>query len=114
MITGRKAFPAEIDFWLDSDKYANFIQEGLDPSNQTLVFSIDMLRLSSIRSAISNFVRILTRKNIPVYFFDAPSSFNYAGKSVYISAKIGSKQDFDVAVGLALHEGAHTLLTPAL
>jgi hypothetical protein len=108
---GKSISPAEVDFWLDTDRYSNFIQEGLDPSNKTLVFSIDMVRLSSIRSAISNFVRILTRKSIPVYFNDADANVNFGGKVIYISAKITSKQDFDVAVGQALHEGAHTLKT---
>jgi len=102
--------PAEADFWLDTDKYANFFEEQLDP-NKGLVFSIDMVRLSSIRKAISNFVRILTRKNIPVYFNDMDANVNFGGKIIYISAKILNKQDFDVAVGQALHEAAHTLKT---
>lgn len=108
---GKKISPAEVDFWLDTDKYSNFIEEGLNSSNDVLVFSIDMVRLSSIRSAISNFVRILTRKVIPVYFCDCPDSFNYNGKCIYISAKINNKHDFDVAVGLALHEASHILFT---
>jgi hypothetical protein len=111
MHLGKKVSPAEVDFWLDTERYANFIEEGLDPKNKSLVFSIDMVRLASVRSAISNFVRILTRKVIPVYFCNSPDSFNYAGKQIYISAKINTKRDFDVAVGLALHEAGHTLLT---
>lgn len=109
MNRGNKISPAEIDFWLDSDKYSNFIEDGLDPVNKTLVFSIDMVRLSSIRAAISNFVRILTRKCIPVYFNDNNVNRNSQGKIIHISAKINTKADFDCAVGQALHEGAHTL-----
>ena len=111
MHLGKKVSPAEVDFWLDTERYANFIEEGLDPKNKSLVFSIDMVRLASIRSAVANFVRILTRRVIPVYFCNSPDSFNYAGKQIYISAKINTKRDFDVAVGLALHEAGHTLLT---
>ena len=112
MSHGGKISPAEVDFWLDLDKYSNFIEDGLDSANKTLVFNIDMVRLSSIRSAISNFVRILTRKPIPVYFHNRlNNSFNVNGSSIYISAKITNKKEFDAAVGLALHEGAHTLLT---
>lgn len=111
MHLGKKVSPAEVDFWLDTERYANFIEEGLDPKNKSLVFSIDMVRLASIRSAVASFVRILTRRVIPVYFCNAPDSFNYAGKQIYISAKINTKRDFDVAVGLALHEAGHTLLT---
>lgn len=103
--------PAEADFWLDTDKYANYFEEQLDPTNQGLIFNIDMVRLSSIRKAISNFVRILTRKNIPVYFNDMDANVNFGGKTIYISAKITTKQDFDVAVGQSLHEAAHTLKT---
>jgi hypothetical protein len=111
MHLGKKISPAEIDFWLDIDKYSNFIENELDSENKNLVFSIDMVRLASIRAVISNFVRILTRRVIPVYFCDAPNSFNYSGKQIYISAKINNKRDFDVAVGLALHEAGHVLLT---
>jgi hypothetical protein len=70
-----------------------------------------MVRLSSIRAAVASFVRILTRKVIPVYFSNTETSFNYSGKQIYISAKITTKKEFDVAVGLALHEAGHTLLT---
>ena len=111
MHLGKKISPAEVDFWLDTGKYSNFIEEGLDPKNKSLVFNIDMVRLASIRSAVSNFVRILTRRALPVYFCNSPDSFNLGGKQIYISAKITNKHDFDVAVGIALHEAAHTLLT---
>ncbi len=111
MHVGRKVSPAEVDFWLDVEKYSNFLEEGLDPKNKSLVFSIDMVRLSSIRAAIASFVRILTRKVIPVYFHNSQDTFNYSGKQIYISAKITTKREFDVAVGLSLHEAAHTLLT---
>ena len=103
--------PAEVDFWLDSDKYANYFEQATNPSTSTLVFNIDMVRLSSIRKAVSNFVRILTRQNIPVYFNDANANVNFDGKLIHISAQINSKRDFDVAVGQALHEGAHSIKT---
>lgn len=108
MKSGKTISPAEVDFWMDSDKYANFF--GNSP-NEKLTFSIDMVRLSSIRRAISNFVRILTRQNVPVYFNDADANVNFGGKTIYISAQINNKLDFDIAVGQALHEGAHTLKT---
>lgn len=110
MKKGKVISPAEVDFWLDADKYSNFF-EASDPSNDALVFSVDMVRLSSIRKAIANFVRILTRRNIPVYFNDADANVNFGGKVIYISAQLNTKADFDVAVGQALHEGAHTLKT---
>src|SRR5258705_230227 len=95
MHVGRKVSPAEVDFWLDVEKYSNFLEEGLDPKNKSLIFSIDMVRLSSIRAAIASFVRILTRKVIPVYFHNSTDTFNYSGKEIYISAKITTKREFD-------------------
>lgn len=110
MYKGKTISPAEVDFWLDSDKYSNFFDQ-VAATNKTLVFNVDMVRLASIRKAIANFVRILTRRNIPVYFNDASANVNFDGKVIYISAQINNKQDFDVAVGQALHEGAHTIKT---
>lgn len=110
MNKGKTLSPAEVDFWLDSDKYSNFFNQ-VAPSDKTLIFNVDMVRLASIRKAISNFVRILTRRNIPVYFNDESANVNFDGKLIYVSAQINNKQDFDVAVGQALHEGAHTLKT---
>lgn len=103
--------PAESEFWLDTGRYANYFDEQCHPTNGSMVFNIDMVRLSSVRRAISHFVRILTRQNIPVYFNDNGANVNFAGKKIYISAKITSKYDFDIAVGQALHEAAHTLKT---
>ncbi len=47
----RKVSPSEVDFWLDVEKYSNFIEEGLD-ATKPMVFSIDMVWLASIRSAV--------------------------------------------------------------
>lgn len=110
MYKGKTISPAEVDFWLDSDKYSNFFDQ-VASSNKTLAFNVDMVRLASIRKAVSNFVRILTRRNIPVYFNDASANINFNGKVIYLSAQINNKQDFDVAVGQALHEGTHTIKT---
>lgn len=107
----RQLSPAEAEFWLDTEKYANYFEENADPAYKGMIFNIDMVRLSSIRKAIAHFVRILTRQSIPVYFNDADANVNFGGKTIYISAKITNKQDFDVAVGQALHEAAHTLKT---
>jgi hypothetical protein len=110
MYKGKTISPAEVDFWLDSDKYSNFFDQ-VTSSNKTLIFNVDMVRLASIRKAIANFVRILTRCNIPVYFNDTSANINFEGKVIYISSQINNKQDFDVAVGQALHEGSHTVKT---
>ena len=65
-----------------------------------------LIRLSSARRAVANYVSILTNQNVPVVFND--NSVNSTdGKIVYISSDITKKDNFDVAVGLALHEGSH-------
>lgn len=102
--------PTEVDFWLDVEKYSNFLGGAINSADPT-IFNIDIIKLASIRKSITNFIRILTRKNIPVYFNNKNNNVNFDGKLIYISATINNKQDFDVAVGQALHEGAHSIKT---
>ena len=61
--------------------------------------------LGGYKRAISNFVNIVTEQNIPVVFNSKDESFT-DGKKVVIGSNIDDKK-FDVAVGLALHEGSH-------
>jgi hypothetical protein len=69
----------------------------------------DVFALSGYRNAISNFVSILTGQSIPVTFTTGHDSYT-DGEQVVLSGKIDSG-NFDVAVGLALHEGSHVKLT---
>jgi hypothetical protein len=94
------------DYWLDDIEELNFDSDDSIES----ALDLDMIRLASAKRAISNFVQILTNKNIPVYFNSKDINCT-DGKNVYISADIIKKNDFDPAVGLALHEGSHILLT---
>ena len=66
---------------------------------------IDLIKLSAYRRAISNFVYILTKKNIPVRFSEKTTS-STDGKVVYIGGELSSGE-VDVTVGLSLHEGMH-------
>lgn len=68
----------------------------------------NLYKLSSVRRAISNFVQIVTQKNIPVSFVNKSNSYT-DGKSVVLSADVDD--NFDVSVGLALHEGSHIILS---
>jgi len=68
----------------------------------------DVYKLASGKRAIANFVRIVTNKNIPVTFKERGDSYTN-GTKVVISSKIDSPKYFDIAVGLALHEGSHIL-----
>jgi len=72
--------------------------------------SLDLYKLASSKRAISNFVNIVTNQSIPVKFKERGDSYT-DGKSVVIGSKISEPKDFDVAVGLALHEGSHIKLS---
>ena len=71
--------------------------------------TIDHIKLASYQRAISNFVNIVTSKNIPVRFSKRGDSYT-DGEVVTISSKLDNKL-FDSSVGLALHEGSHILLS---
>ena len=92
-------------FWLDNDwdTTSSWDDEDDKPKGP------DLIQLASYRRAITNFVNIVTSKNIPVTFNATGDSFT-DGKKVTISAKLDDKL-FDSAVGLALHEGSHILLS---
>ena len=69
---------------------------------------VKAIKMRSYQRAVSNFVKILTKEEIPVQFAGTESYTN--GKAITISADISNK-NFDVAVGLALHEASHIVLT---
>ena len=69
----------------------------------------DLVALAGYRRAISNFVNIVTEDNIPVVFNSNDDSYTDC-KKVVIGASLDDKK-FDVAVGLALHEGSHIKLS---
>jgi len=83
-------------FWLGDE----FSTEKLDVDD-----TYGLLKLSGYRRAISNFVYILTGKNIPVRFAEKSTSMT-DGKVVYIGGEL-AKGQFDPTVGLALHEASH-------
>ena len=94
-------------FWLDED----FTSSGnsiFDDIHEEKPKGVDLLKLAGYRRAIANFVSIVTGQSIPVQFSGTDSYTD--GKRVNISAKL-SDNDFDPAVGLALHEGSHIKLT---
>ena len=69
----------------------------------------DVVALAGYKRAISNFVNIVTEQNIPVVFNSKDESYT-DGKKVVIGSNLNDK-NFDVAVGLALHEGSHIKLS---
>jgi hypothetical protein len=81
-----------------------------DSMNDVEKKSHDLYKLASSKKAIANFVNIVTNDNIKVKFNTRGNSYT-DGKSVVIGANIVEPKDFDVAVGLALHEGSHIKLS---
>jgi hypothetical protein len=87
-------------FWLDRDFDVDFKREE---------GGVDLAKLAAAQRAIANFVNIVTGKQIPVVFQSSDNSYT-DGEKVVIGSKLEDK-NFDPAVGLALHEGSHILLT---
>lgn len=68
---------------------------------------LDLFQLSAYRRAVSNFVFILTGRDIPVRFADNKQSFTN-NRTVFIGGDL-AHGDFDCTVGLACHEATHIL-----
>jgi hypothetical protein len=89
--------------WEDDDSITTVMSEVEKKSN-------DLYKMAASKRAISNFVNIVTNEQIPVKFSERGDSYT-DGKSVVIGSNISEPKDFDVAVGLALHEGSHIKLS---
>ena len=94
-------------FWYDDFETDDIIIDNLSDVEKK---SLDLYKLAASKRAISNFVNIVTNESIPVKFKESGDSYT-DGKSVVIGSKIEQPKDFDVAVGLALHEGSHIKLS---
>ena len=89
--------------WEDDDIIVNQMNDVERKSH-------DLYKLAASKRAISNFVNIVTNQTIPVKFSTRGDSYT-DGKTVVIGSQIVDPKDFDVAVGLALHEGSHIKLS---
>ena len=94
----------DLDYGWDDDGDVD-VPTRTATENSTLHY----LKLNAHRRAISNFVNILTNRNIPVRFTIKGDSYT-DGKSVTISSDL-KPDKFDSTVGLALHEASHIVLT---
>lgn len=70
----------------------------------------DYYQLAQYQRAISNFVRIMTGRSDIIVEYSTGNKNYTDGKTVTISPNIKEKE-FDVAVGLALHESSHIVYT---
>lgn len=91
-------------FWMDRGMATSALSSiGTSSSN-----TVKALRLRNYQRAISNFVKILSRKDVPVYVkgTDSYTDFDH----VVIAADI-KDSNFDVTAALALHEASHLKYT---
>lgn len=98
IINGKYKSNQASSFWMD-DFDTDFKQES----------GVDYTKLAATQRAIGNFVNIVTGKQIPVVFQSSDNSYT-DGERVVIGTKLDG-ENFDPAVGLALHEGSHIALT---
>lgn len=110
---GKTATKSATSFWAN-DYDLDYGWDDLDDSDvptrtATENSTLHYLKLNAHRRAISNFVGILTNRNIPVRFTVKGDSYT-DGKSVTISSDL-KPDKFDSTVGLALHEASHIVLT---
>ena len=94
-------------YWLQDWDDDDIVIDTMSDSEKK---SHNLYKLASSKRAISNFVNIVTNDNIKVIFNTRGNSYT-DGKSVVIGASVIEPKDFDVAVGLALHEGSHIKLS---
>lgn len=99
------------DFWLDDyDWESEISDDSIELNDYSNERTAKLVKLSAARRAISNYVFILNNKQLPVIFND--SNVNCTdNQTIHISADISKKENFDVAVGLALHESSHIKYT---
>lgn len=65
----------------------------------------EAIQLAGLKRAIGNFVKIFTKRTIPVMFSSGERSYT-SGKHIVISANTTEKA-FDAIVGTAMHESSH-------
>ena len=93
-------------FWFDENE-GNRVNDVLGIEEKQ---GVDLIKLASLRRAISNFVTIVTGKDIPVTFKTSGKDSFTDGKKIQIGSSL-KEGDFDWTVGLALHEGSHIILS---
>jgi hypothetical protein len=107
--TTKKSTTYYSSFWMDREYDSYYDGRDYYGKDPVRAKSNDLVKLASYKKAISNFVNIVTGKAIPVQFSTGDQSYT-DGNTVVISSKMDD-DEFDPAVGLALHEGSHIKLT---
>lgn len=94
-------------FWMDQDDDDRFGSRFAD-AGKASTDTVKLVKLLAYRKAVTNFVKIVTKQEIPVMWYGDGSFTN--GKAITLSTGI-KDSNFDVTVGLALHEASHVVLT---
>ena len=108
---GKRSKSYASSYWYDTyEKGWDYLDKSWYSPKQITSYkeTQNIYKLASVRRAITNFVQIVTGKNIPVTYATKSAS-QTDGKSVILSADVDD--NFDVSVGLALHEGSHIILS---
>jgi len=96
-------------FWINDSSTVFDFDEDINVTAESAGLE-RIVKLATIRRAVTNFVRILTNdSSIEVKYSSGKDSYT-DGKVVIISAD-DNTANFDPMVGLALHEGSHCLLS---
>ena len=90
-------------FWLDKG-LVNINYEGRTGASTI----VKALKLRNYQKAISNFVKILSQRDVPVTFRGSDS---YTDNNRVVIAADVSDKNFDITAGLALHEASHLKYT---
>lgn len=95
-------------FWMDDDSDITSRYGGLSSEVRSSSDLFKVIKLNNYRRAVTNFVKIVTNMDIPVTWFSGGSYTD--SKSINLTSDI-KDNNFDVTVGLALHEASHIKLT---
>lgn len=95
-------------FWMDDDNDITSRYGGLSSEVKSSSDLFKVIKLNNYRRAVTNFVKIVTNMDIPVTWFSGGSYTD--SKSINLTSDI-KDNNFDVTVGLALHEASHIKLT---
>jgi len=101
----RFGFSDEGDDKSIEDLYSRYWMGALPKQNR------DLITLASYRRAVARFVKIATRKDIPVVYNVKGHSYVTDKQNKVTLSAICKNKEFDSVVGLALHESSHILWT---
>ena len=92
------------NYWLDSIDRDLIMAENNGSSTSDLIYKMKLKR------GVDNFVRALSKRDIPVKFMNRWETAATDFKTIFIPGNISAK-NFDLVIGLTLHETSHNMYT---